>query len=88
MSKPYLFLLTLFIVLVFIVGVRYGQYVEKTNKIINYTLSITPTKPPTPTPTWVFEEYKSKKWGVKFSYPSFLEIKEATNETKIIIDLK
>lgn len=44
-TKTYLFLFFLVIILVFILGVRYGQRVEKNNKMIDYLLKITPTKP-------------------------------------------
>lgn len=86
LTKPYLFLLFLLIILVFIIGVRYGQKVEKTNKVmIDYLLSITPTKSPTPTPTWTIAEYKSKKYQIKLSYPSFLKLEESTNSAEIIL---
>lgn len=87
-QKSLIFLVILILVLVFILGVRYGQRVEKTNKIVNYVLSITPTKvPPTPTPI-SYKEYKSKKWGLKFSYPSNLEVKESTNTSEILFEFK
>lgn len=74
--KSYFFLIFLFVVLVFILGVRYGQKVEKNNKIIDYLLRLpSPTVPISPTPP-AYTEYKSKKWGLKFTYPANLEIKE------------
>ncbi|MGB9883597.1 MAG: hypothetical protein ACPLRN_03745 [Microgenomates group bacterium] len=85
LSKPYLFLVFLIIILVFIIGVRYGQSVEKANKVIDYFLSITPTKPPTPTPTWTMTDYKSKKYQIKIVYPSFLKVEESTKEAQIIL---
>lgn len=67
-------LLILFVILVFIVGVRYGQRVEKTNKIINYLISIppTPTLQPTQKPV-EFKTYENKTCGIRFLYPSSLE---------------
>ena len=86
--KSYVFLVVLIVVLFFILGVRYGQKVEKNNKIVDYILKITPTLPiPTPTPV-KYVEYKSKKWGIKFTYPSGLEIKESTTNSAILIDFK
>ncbi|OGK42426.1 hypothetical protein A2954_01115 [Candidatus Roizmanbacteria bacterium RIFCSPLOWO2_01_FULL_37_12] len=66
-----LFLLILFIILVFIIGVRRGQQVEKTNKTINYLISIPPsaTLQPTQIPL-EFKEYIHKGCGLKFLYPS------------------
>lgn len=49
-TKPYLFLFFLAIILVFILGVRYGQRVEKNNKVVDYILSITPFPTYTPYP--------------------------------------
>ncbi|OQY66272.1 hypothetical protein B6D29_02870 [Microgenomates bacterium UTCPR1] len=48
-----IFLLTLLSILIFIVGFRSGQKVEKTNKIIDFITSITPypTYTPYPSPT-------------------------------------
>jgi len=52
--KPYLFLFSLVVILAFILGVRYGQRIEKNNKVVDYLLSITPlpsSPPNTPAPT-------------------------------------
>lgn len=87
-NKPYLLLILLGVVLAFILGVRYGQGVEKTNKTINYLLSITPTpRPPTPTPV-KYEEYRSKKWGLKFTFPKGLEIVEDATSPAIMFQIK
>jgi hypothetical protein len=83
--KPYLFLFFLVVLLTFILGVRYGQKVEKNNKTIDYLLKLpAPTAPVTPTPV-SYTEYKSKKWGLKFTYPANLKIKESTNTPEIFI---
>lgn len=47
-TKPYLFLFFLIVILVFILGVRYGQKVERNNKVVDYLLSITPLPIPPP----------------------------------------
>ena len=87
-QKPLIFLFILILVLTFILGFRSGQSVEKTNKVINYVLSITPTKiPPTPTPV-SYKEYKSKKWGLKFTYPANLEVKESSKTPEILFEEK
>lgn len=84
-TKPYLFLFFLIVLLTFVLGVRYGQRVEKNNKIVDFILSITPTpKPPTPTPV-KYIDYKSKKWGLKFTYPANLEIKEDASMPAVLL---
>jgi len=86
--KTLVLIVVLLLILFFILGVRYGQKVEKANKVIDFLVSITPTPKPTKTPTptpLIFEEYKSKRWGLRFRYPKNLEIKEATNTPEILI---
>lgn len=81
--NPYLLIFILITILVYILGFRYGQSTEKTNEAIDYILSITPTpRPPTPTPV-KYSESTSKRWGIKFQYPSNLVIKESTNTPEI-----
>lgn len=87
-KKPYILITFLLVILFFIIGVRYGQNVEKANKVIDYLLSLTPTSPqksPTPIPT---TEYKSKRWGLKFKYPENLKIIESSNSPEIFIEEK
>jgi len=84
--KTLVFIVVLLLILFFILGVRYGQKVEKTNKVIDFLLSITPAKKPIPSPTpLIFEEYKSRRWGLKFKYPAGFEIKESTKTPEILI---
>lgn len=86
--KSYVLLFVMLFILIFILGVRYGQKVEKNNKVVDYLLSITPT-PVAPTPTTIkYTEYKSKKWGLKFTYPSGLEIQEDASKSAILFHLK
>jgi len=76
-----IFLLILFVTLVFIIGVRYGQRVEKTNKIINYLISLPPS--PTLQPTQIpleFKTYTNKDCGISFLYPQNLKLKSASEE--------
>lgn len=53
MKKPVFLIFFLILILIFILGVRYGQSIERNNKIIDYILSITPypTYTPYPSPT-------------------------------------
>lgn len=83
--KSYLLLFVLVLILTFILGVRYGQKVEKTNKVINYVLSITPTNVPTPTPI-KYATSESKIWKLKYTYPSFLKIKEDPTKSAVIFE--
>jgi len=55
-TKSYVFLYVMILILIFILGVRYGQRVEKNNKVIDYLLSITPSLLPTPTPPEIKKE--------------------------------
>ena len=71
---PYIFLGILMTVFVFILGLRYGQKVEKDNKVINYLISLPPTKSvPTNIPL-EFKTYENKNCHIKFLYPSKLII--------------
>ena len=86
--KTLVFIVILLLILFFVLGFRYGQSVEKTNKVFDFLLSITPTKKPTPTPSptnFIFEEYKSRRWGLRFKYPVGFEIKESTKTSEILI---
>ncbi len=78
----------LLIIVFFILGFRLGQQVEKTNKKIDFLLSITPTKKPSPTPTLSFTETKINRYVNKINHPKNLEIKQSTNASEIIINLK
>lgn len=83
-KKPYILITSLLSILFFILGVRYGQYIEKINKKIDFISSISPSpvKSPIPIPT---TEYKSKRWGLKFKYPQNLKIVESTKSAEIFI---
>jgi hypothetical protein len=90
-TKSYVFLFILLLILFFILGVRYGQRVEKNNKVVDYILKLpSPTPPiPSPTPTpLTYQEYKSKKYGLKFTYPSNLEVKESTKSPEVLFEIK
>ncbi|KKQ01665.1 MAG: hypothetical protein UX17_C0038G0004 [Parcubacteria group bacterium GW2011_GWC2_45_7] len=80
-NKSYVLLFLLILILIFIIGVRYGQKVEKTNKAINYLLSITPTQPVTVVPAkpLEFQNYTNKTCGISFLYPNSLTVQESSN---------
>lgn len=71
---PYIFLAFLFAVLLFIIGVRYGQRVEQVNKTISYLVSLPPS--PTVAPTTIplaFSDYSHQGCKVSFLVPNDLE---------------
>jgi len=85
---PYILLITLSLILIFILGVRYGQSVEKNNEKVDFYLSLPPTKaPPTPT-AMIYQESKSKKSNIKYTFPANLEMKESTNSASVSFELK
>ncbi|OGK62863.1 hypothetical protein A2334_01705 [Candidatus Roizmanbacteria bacterium RIFOXYB2_FULL_38_10] len=85
MSKkftPYLFLGLLAVILFFILGVRYGQKVEKTNKVITALISIPPTATVAPTqPPLTFLTYVSKGCGISFTYPNYFKVERESSKS-------
>jgi len=79
--KSYIFLIVLFVILVFIIGVRYGQKVEQANKTINYYLSPPPTKQPSPHPIQDYKMFIHSGCAISFLYPSTFTVeKNSTQE--------
>jgi hypothetical protein len=87
---PYIFLATLLAILLFIIGVRYGQHVEQINKNASYLTSIPPT--PTTAPTILplgFSTYTHPDCGVSFLIPNLIEkTKESSNSALFSTDKK
>ncbi len=84
----YLFLSVLILVLIFIIGMRYGQRIERTNKMVDSLLRITPqqiTTTPIPFIDLIsFTTYIHKGCGVKMLYPKKLSVlAESTQEAKL-----
>lgn len=77
---PYLFLAFLFIIVVFIVGVRYGQFINTINRTV--TPPVKPTTAPVPpiSSPLEFKSYVSKLCALEFLYPSSLTVQESTRE--------
>lgn len=88
-SGPYILFAVLVLILIFILGVRYGQNVEKTNKKISFIVSIAPTKPvPTEKPL-NFTTHTSKGCALEFLYPSVLSVlRESTTSAEFGKDKK
>ncbi len=88
MKKGPLFLLaSLTIVLVFIVGVRYGQHVADTNKQINYLLTVTPAKA-MPKPSIEYKSFTHAGCNFSFLYPSNLEVSKQTTQSAVLSEAK
>ena len=79
-KTPLILLLSLTAVLIFIVGIRYGQHVESTNKQNAYNFSLTPLPQPTIQPKQIkYGVYTHKLCKVEFVIPDSLKkIKEST----------
>ncbi|MFH0772838.1 MAG: hypothetical protein V1922_00820, partial [bacterium] len=73
-SIPYLFLAFLLAILLFILGVRYGQRTEQVNKTISYLVSLPPSPTVAPTlPPLGFMTYTHADCGVSFLVPNTVE---------------
>lgn len=78
---PYIFLAFLLAILLFIIGVRYGQRVEQVNKTVSYLVSLPPSPTVAPTsPPLGFLTYTHSDCGVSFLIPNLIEkTKESSN---------
>lgn len=82
---PYLFLSILTLILFFIIGIRYGQHVEKTNKITSYLISIAPSGTTAPTqPPLAFKTYKQSSCGVQFLLPESYKVEKESTDGAMI----
>ena len=82
---PYVFLSVLLLILVFIAGLRYGQQVEKSNKIIDYLISLPPTKiPPSPT-TLEFKTFSHPGCGVSFLFPNQYRLISQSSSSALLV---
>ena len=73
---PFAFLGLLLLIVIFIIGVKYGRQVAEVDKTIKFLISITPTKAitPSPQPSISYLSYSNEDCGVEFLYPSDLSI--------------
>ncbi len=84
-ALPYIFLLILLIVIIFIIGVKYGKTVEHVNKNVDFLLSITPTKVITPSPVSTkYLTYSNEACGIEFLYPSSLVLGGESSKSAIL----
>lgn len=87
-KTPYIFLFVLILIIAFIGGLRYGQSVERTNKVVDFILSITPS----PTPSLVkpspvsFRQYTMKGCNISFLYPTSLTLGKSTSDSGQLMD--
>lgn len=85
---PYILLGLLALTLIFILGVRYGQKVEKTNRFIEYAISLPTGRPQPTTAPLAFNTFMNKECGIKFLYPLALEIQTNSSESAILTENK
>lgn len=86
---PIVLILGLIFILIFILGLRYGQRVERTNKVVDYLLSLPPTKPPEPTQeSLAFKDYIHKGCGVQFLYPTSLTLQNESSTSALFTEKK
>ncbi len=87
-KAPLFLLFGLTLALIFIVGVRYGQHVEKTNKQNAYIVSLTPLPRPTAgSIKLTFKTFEHKPCGIQFTYPDSLTKKtESTTSAQFVQD--
>ena len=79
-KTPLILLLSLTAVLIFIVGIRYGQHVESTNKQNAYNFKLATQVTPTTQPNQIkYITYSHKQCKVEFVIPDSLKkLKEST----------
>lgn len=88
---PWILLVVLALIIVFVAGTRYGTNVERVNKTIRYIVSLTPPPPsPTPSPTLIpmkYKTYVSKQCAMSFVYPGeFKKNKESSQSAQFVYD--
>jgi len=84
-KKSYAVLGILAIILFFILGVRFGQRVEKTNKTLSYQSVLTPTRSLSPTVPLLFESYTHASCGAQFLYPNTVQkISESSTSAQFL----
>lgn len=71
-KAPLILLITLTCILVFVIGLRYGQYVERTNKQNAVGVSITPAPKTIPKKPVSYSSFKHKGCGVEILIPTSL----------------
>lgn len=82
---PYILIILLVIILIFILGVQYGKRVKIADTAIAILLSVTPSASPKPSksPITKYSSYSHNGCKVGFLYPSYLKLEnESTQEAK------
>ena len=87
--RPYILVASLILILIFILGVRYGQTVEKADKKTRFLISIPPTKAVPSEKPLNFKTFTSPGCALTFLYPSTLSVeKETSVSAKLTKDRK
>lgn len=86
-SAPYVFLAFLVALLLFIVGIRYGQHVERVNKTVTYLISIppSPTTAPTTSPL-SFDDFTHTGCKISIVVPSELTKSKESSSSAVFTD--
>lgn len=88
-TTPYLFLIFLTVLLFFILGFRYGQKVENTNKINQLLVSVPPSPTSQPTsPPLAFKIYKNEGCGISFLYPTSFSLEKESSSGALFFEKK
>lgn len=84
---PYIFIVSLLLILAFLGGTKYGKDLERTNKVIDLFTKITPpvTSEPTKPVERGFKLYENATCGISFAYPSYLSIEEESSSSASFI---
>jgi len=73
------------IILFFIIGVRFGQRVERTNKTLSSQAKVTPVRALSPTIPLMFESYTHASCGAQFLYPNTVrKISESSTSAQFL----
>ena len=88
MSKkaPLVLLVSLTCILVFVIGLRYGQYVERTNKQNAVVASITPEPKMIPKKPVGYSSFKHKGCGVELLIPTSLSKASESSTSAVFHD--
>jgi len=83
---PIFLLIFLLFILIFVIGVRYGQTIERVNKFIDYLPKLTPAPSPTPAKELSYLRYHFDSCSVSFVYPSDLTLTETSGSARFSKD--
>jgi hypothetical protein len=85
---PILFLLILFSICIFVVGIQYGRSVADRDAVIDHLKSLSPTQKITPKPnvSITFTRVTNEECGISFITPSYLTKKDTDEQSVFYYD--